>query len=55
MLLLRMQEGVEKRLRQEQDAYCRGRGSTEQIFILRNILEQSAEWQTPLYSGFMDF
>ena len=50
-----MQEGVEKKLRQEQVAYQWGRGTTEQIFILRNILEKSAEWQTPLYIGFIDF
>ena len=55
MLLMRMQEGVEKKLRQEQAAFRTGRGTTEQIFILRNILEQSAEWQTPLYIGFIDF
>jgi len=55
MLLMRMQDGVQKKLRQEQAAYWRGRGTTEQIFILRNILEQSAEWQTPLYIGFIDF
>jgi len=55
MLLMRMQDGVEKKLRQEQAAYRRGRGTTEQIFILRNILEQSAEWQTPFYIAFIDF
>ncbi|KAL9987722.1 hypothetical protein ACROYT_G002072 [Oculina patagonica] len=55
MPLARLQEGVEKRLRQEQAAYRRGRGTTEQIFILSNTLEQSAEWQTPLYIGFIDF
>ena len=50
-----MQEGVEKKLRQEQAAFRTGRGTTEQIFILSYILEQSAEWQTPLYIGFIDF
>jgi len=55
MLLMRMQDGVEKKLRQEQAAYRRGRGTTEKIFILRNILEQCAEWQTPLYIAFIDF
>ncbi|KAL9967114.1 hypothetical protein ACROYT_G025283 [Oculina patagonica] len=50
-----MQEGVEKRLRQKQAAYRRGRGTTEQIFILRNISEKSAEWQASLYIGFIDF
>ena len=30
-------------------------GITEQIFILRNIIEQSLEWQASLYVNFVDF
>jgi len=30
-------------------------GTTEQIFILRNILEQCAEWNSNLYILFIDF
>ena len=31
------------------------KGTTEQIFILRNILEQVNEWQATLYINFVDF
>lgn len=54
MLLTRIQEDVQKRLQQEEAGYRRGRRTTEQIFILRNILEQSAEWQTPLHIDFTE-
>ncbi|KAL9977341.1 hypothetical protein ACROYT_G014733 [Oculina patagonica] len=32
-----------------------GRGTSEQIFALRNILEQCQEWQAPVYVNFVDF
>mgnify|MGYP001793802340 CR=1 FL=1 len=51
----RMRDGVEAKLREEQAAYVRGRGTTEHIFTLRNIIEQSLEWQTSLYVHFVDF
>jgi len=54
MLLRIMQEGDERKSRQEQAAYRRGRGTTEQIFILKNILQQCADWQTQLYIYFID-
>ena len=50
-----MRDGVEAKLREEQAAYVRGRGTTEHIFILRNIIEQSLEMQTLLYVHFVDF
>ena len=46
---------VEAKLREEQAAYVHGWGTTEHIFILRNIIEQSMEWQTLLYVHFVDF
>ena len=51
----RIRDGLEDRLSPEQAAYRRGRGTSEQIYILRNILEQSMEWQAPLYVSFIDF
>ena len=27
----------------------------EQVFTLKNIIEQSIEWQSPLYINFVDF
>ena len=46
---------MDQRLRKEQAGYRRGRGTTEQVFVLRNIVEQVNEWQATLYLGFIDF
>ena len=42
-------------LREEQAGFRAGRGTTKQIFILRNILEQAIEWNSNLYTWFIDF
>ena len=42
-------------VRQEQAGFRPGRGTTEQIFLFRNIIEQSIEWQSSLYVNFIDF
>ena len=47
--------GIDHRLRKEQAGFRSVRGTTEQIFILRNILEQVNEWQATLYINFVDF
>ena len=46
---------IDHRLRKEQAGFRSGRGTTKQIFILRNILEQVNEWQATLYINFVDF
>jgi len=51
----RIRMGIDRRLRKEQAGFRSGRGTTEQIFILRNILEQVNEWQATLYINFVDF
>ena len=43
---------VDTRLRQEQAGFRRGRGTFEQILILRNIIEQVIEWNANLYVFF---
>ena len=55
ILIDRIKGGTDKRLRKEQAGYRTNRSTTDQIFILRNIIEQSSEWQTPLYINFIDF
>ena len=50
----RIRIGVESNLRKEQAGFRPGRGTTEQIFIIRNIIEQSIEWQSILYVNFTD-
>ena len=44
-----------EKLRKEQAGFRKGRGTTEQIFILRNIIEQSIEWNNGLYCIFVDY
>ena len=51
----RVRSGADKRLRKEQAGYRQGRGTTEQVFILRNIIEQVNEWQVTIYVNFIDF
>ena len=55
IIIDRVRNGVDQRLRKEQAGYRRGRGTTEQVFVLRNIVEQVNEWQATLYLGFIDF
>ena len=44
-----IRSGVDDRLRKEQAGYRKGSGTTEQVFILLNIVEQVNEWQATLY------
>ena len=54
ILIDRIKSGVDNRLRKEQAEYRPGRGTTDQVFILGNITEQSYEWQSS-YLNFIDF
>nr|KAG5697691.1 hypothetical protein BaRGS_000576 [Batillaria attramentaria] len=42
-------------LREEQAGFRNDRSCTDHIATMRIIIEQSLEWQTPLYSTFVDF
>ena len=55
ILLNRIDEELDKTLRQEQAGFRKGRGCIDQIFALKNIVEQCIEWKTPLYINFIDF
>ena len=55
VLLQRIRQGVDKRLREEQAGFRSGHSCTDQIFVLRNIVEQSLEWNSSLYINFIDF
>ncbi len=54
-LINRIYTGVESKLRKEQPGFRKGRSTTEQIFILRNIVEQAIEWNATMYVTFVDF
>lgn len=44
-----------EKLRKEQAEFRISRGTTEQVSILRNNIEQVNEWQATLYTDFIDF
>ena len=55
VIIDRIRNGVNNKLRDEQAGFRRGRSTVEQIFVLRNIIEQVVEWQSTLYVTFVDF
>ena len=55
VLLQRMKKGIEKTLREEQAGFRSERSCTDQIFVLRTIVEQSLEWNSSTYANFIDF
>ena len=55
ILLDRIDKAIDTRLRQEQAGFRKGKGCIDQIFTLRNIIEQCLEWNAPLFISFIDF
>ena len=49
ILIKRICLGVDNKLRVKQAGFRAGRGTTEQIFVLRNILEQAIEWNSLMF------
>ena len=54
-MLNRLQDAVDRILRDEQAGFRRGHSCTEQIFVLLNIIEQSLEHQQDLIINFIDY
>ena len=54
IVLSRLTAVLEKALRPQQAGFRPGRSCSDHIFTLRQILEQSKEWNTPLYINFID-
>uniref|UniRef100_A0A2C9M9C5 Reverse transcriptase domain-containing protein n=1 Tax=Biomphalaria glabrata TaxID=6526 RepID=A0A2C9M9C5_BIOGL len=50
-----LKDALDKRLRPEQAGFCKEKSCTDYIATLRIIIEQSIEWQSPLYMTFVDF
>ena len=46
---------MSKYIRQEKASFRPGCSCYDHIFTLRQILEQSKEWNAPLYPNFIDF
>ena len=55
VMLNRIKEHVNLRLRQEQAGFCPNRSCIDQINTLRIVIEQCIEWSPRLYTVFIDF
>ena len=55
IIIRRLKVQVDAKLRREQAGFRPGRGTREQTFTLRNIIEQSLEWNASLYLVFIDY
>ena len=55
VVINRIKAGIDEILGPEQAGFREGKSTTEQIFILRNIIEQSVKRQSTLYINFIDF
>lgn len=54
IILQRITAAVDDRLRQEQAGFRKGKSCVDHIFVLRQILEQSSEWNSTLFAVFVD-
>ena len=55
VLLNRLKDHIDIKLREEQAGFRQGRSCCEQIFTLRNIIEQCLEFRSPLFINYIDF
>ena len=55
ILLNRIENEIDKKLREEQAGFRRNGGCIDQIFTLRNIIEQCTEFNEELHLNFIDF
>ena len=55
IMLSRIRDAVDSKLREEQAGFRPGRSCTDQIFVLRIILEEYMEKQKALHMNFIDF
>ena len=54
-LLERMTEAVDPKLRDQQARFRRNKSCADQIASMRIIVEQSMEWNSPVYINFIDY
>ena len=55
IILERPKHSLDRKLRCEQEGFRKDKSCTDHIAPLRIIIEQSTEWQTPVYMNFIDF
>ena len=54
IIIDRIKGEVDCMLRKEQAGFRTGRSCIDQIFMLRNIIEQCVEWNSPLFINLVD-
>ena len=55
VILSRIEGDIDRKIREEQAGFRKDRVCIDQIFTLRNIIEQCIEWNSPLLITFIDF
>ena len=50
-----MTAALEKDIRKQQAGFHKGRSCSDHIFTLKQILEQTREWNSTVYANFLDF
>src|SRR6218665_2457736 len=55
VILNRMRDAIDEKLRQEQAGFRPGRSCCEQILIPRQIIEKTLMWQATVVINFVDF
>ena len=55
ILLNRLKDSIDLKLREQQAGIRSNRSCSEQIFTLRNIIEQCTEFQQPIFLNFVEF
>ena len=55
LVLLRIRDAVDERLRENQAGFRKGRSCSDQCFALRQLVEKSLEFQIPVKINFIDF
>ena len=55
LILNRLERKIDEKLRDEQAGFRKGRSCTDQIFILRHVLQQCVEYRNPLLMAFVDY
>jgi hypothetical protein len=46
---------IDEKMREEQADFRKGRGCIDNMFAIRNIIEQCTESKTPLFINYIDF
>ena len=55
VIIVRIRDALDNKLRKEQAGFRRGKGCMQQMFILRKVIDQCLEWNSPLFFNYVDF